>query len=275
MTAPAYPIEHSCGTMVLAILKIIIQERPMFRAQLPRVYELRDLIADLASPVSYFQDFENRFQDRPDWRRAFVCWEKEFQGLDNDAWTFLKSEASPYLVHKDRIGRGWQQLFNILNQAPAYNYLKSIGCSNIRFIPRPGKQNKKTPDLESFLYSGKVLCEVKTINTSDREVQARRESTARNIKNQLKEGFFRKLHSNITEAKQQLYAYHSTSAARYFIYFNVCFDDFFGDYQEEFFRQIDQYLLDNQIPGIELLFRHDGPFTKPFAMTAATAVNAC
>jgi hypothetical protein len=244
----------------------------MFRTQLPRIYELKDLISDPAHRDAYFRDFENRFQDRPDWRRAFICWEMVLQGLDKDAWEFLKREASPYLVHKDPMGRGWQQLFDILNQAHAYKYLKEIGCSDVRFIPR---SDKKTPDLEGFLDTGRVLCEVKTINTSDLEVQARRGSTTRNIKNQLQEGFFRKLHSDITLAKQQLYAYDSTSGVRYFVFFNICFDDFFGDLQEEYFHQIDQYLLDNQIPGIELLFRHDGPFTKPFSMTAATAVNAC
>jgi hypothetical protein len=244
----------------------------MFRTQLPRVYELRDL-TDPASPDAYFQDFENRFQDRPDWRRAFIRWEKEFQGLDSHAWAFLKSEASQYLVRKDPGGRGSHQLFDILNQAPAYNYLKGVGCSSIRFIPRSRKQ--RTPDLEGFLDSGRVLCEVKTINISDTEVQARRESKARNIKSQLPEEFFRKLHSDITHAKQQLYAYDSTSGVRHFVYLNVCFDDFFGDYQEEYFQQINQHLLDNQIPGMELVFRHDAPFSKPFSMTAATAVNTC
>lgn len=243
----------------------------MFRTQLPRIYELWDLISDPASPDAYFHDFEDRFQNRPDWRQAFVCLEKELQGLDNDAWGALKSEASPYLVRR-HLSRAWEQLFNILNHAYAYNYLKGIGCSNVRFIPRSDRQ---TPDLEGLLDSVRVLCEVKTINTSDDELQARRESTARDIKSQLNETFFGKLHSTITEAKEQLYAYDATAGGtRYFVYVNVCFDDFFGDYKEEYFQQIDQYLLDNRIAGIELFFRHDSLFTKPFAMTAATAVMA-
>ena len=245
----------------------------MFRTQLPRIYELWDLISDPASPDAYFHDFEDRFQNWPDFRQVFIRWQKELQGLDGGAWGFLKSEVSPYLIRRDQSGRGWQQLFDILNQAYAYNYLKGIGCSSVRFIPRSGELSKRTPDLEGRLDSCRVLCEVKTINTSDHEVQARRESTVRNITSQLNEGFFRKLRSDIAEAKKQLSAYDATPGTQYFVYFNVCFDDFFGDYKEEYFQQIDQYLLANRTTGIELLFRHDSLFTKPFAMTAATAVN--
>jgi hypothetical protein len=32
--------------------------------------------------------------------------------------------------------RGWQPLFDKLNQAKAYNYLKQAGCTNIAFTHR-------------------------------------------------------------------------------------------------------------------------------------------
>jgi hypothetical protein len=247
----------------------------MFRTQLPRIYELRDLISDPASPAAYFHDFEDRCQNWPNWMREFVSLEKELKGLNDDAWRFLKSEATPHLSGKDPNGRGWQQLFNFLNQAYAYNDLKDIvGCSSVCFIPRSAKQGKKTPDLQGLLGVGRVLCEVKTINASKDELRARRESTPRGIKSELKEAFFQKLRSRIATAKQQLYAHEAAaSETRYVVYFNVCFDDFFGDYSEEYFQQIDQYLKGSLTTGIELFFRHDSPFAKPFAMTAATAVN--
>ena len=246
----------------------------MFRTQMPRIYELRDLIDNPTSPDAYFQNLDKNVQDSPHHvRQIYLCWENELQGLDDDAWEFLKSEASPYLIHKDPSGRGWQQLFDILNQARAYNYLKAIGSSNVRFIPRA---ESRTPDLEGVLDSGRVLCEVKTINISQKEVRAREEFTGRNIANQLDDGFFRKLHSDITEAKDQLHAYDATSEVRYYVYINLCFDDILGECKGEYFRQIDQYLSDSPVPGIDLVFHNDQtPFHKALAMTTAAVVNAC
>lgn len=207
----------------------------MFRQQLPRIYELRDLIKDPALPGAYFQNLESNLQTSPSAMRAFTAREKEFQGLDAEAWTFLKTEASPYLTRKDPNGRGWQQLFDILNQGRAYNHLKSIGCSNIRFVPR---SSIETPDLEGLLGGVTVLCEVKTINISAEEVRARRNFTGRTIKNYLDEGFFRKLQADIEKARAQMQAYDSTGHARYFVYINPCFDDFLGEYKDEYFQQI-------------------------------------
>src|SRR5580692_10208277 len=107
----------------------------MFRQQLPRLYELRDLIANPTSPGAYFQNLDNNLQVSPTAMQAFSDREKDFQGLDAAAWAYLKDEAVPYLSRKATNGRGWQQLFDILNQARAYNYLKSIGCASVRFVP--------------------------------------------------------------------------------------------------------------------------------------------
>jgi len=181
------------------------KELPMFRTQMPRIYELRDLIPDPRSPDAYFQNFDENVQDFHV-RQIYARWETELQGLDEDAWEFLKCEASPYLIHKDRSGRGWQQLFDILNQARGYNYLKAIGSSNVRFIPR-AKSSARTPDLEGVLDLGRVFCEVKTINITQKEVCARKEFTVREISTCLDDWFLRKLHLNIMEAKDQLDTY--------------------------------------------------------------------
>ena|ERR1017187_7666858 len=85
----------------------------MFRTQLPRLYELPDLIADRISPNAYFPaDFETRLHGEPSPLSLFVCWEKKFQFLDEGAWKALKNEAAPYLTRRDP-RRGWHQLFDI------------------------------------------------------------------------------------------------------------------------------------------------------------------
>ena len=47
----------------------------------------------------------------------------------------LKSEARPHLKAPDQ-KRRWPQLFDRLNEAKGYNHLVSIGCENVKFIPR-------------------------------------------------------------------------------------------------------------------------------------------
>jgi len=119
----------------------------MFRGELPRVYELRDQIKDQDDPNACFQDFDNSLRDCPAKKQAFVALERVLQELDADSWGCLLEKASKYLAVKhDK--RGWQQLFDILNEARAYRYLKQIGCSDIRFI-REAK--KPTPDLWATL----------------------------------------------------------------------------------------------------------------------------
>jgi hypothetical protein len=224
----------------------------MFRAQLPRLYDLRDLTADTASRDAYFHDFEALLRDELA-RAAFVRWEQKLQCLDGDAWKALKDEASQYLTRRDAC-RGYYQLFDVLGQADGYEHLRNIGCSKVWFIPRSDKQGRKTPDLEGSLDSQRVLCEVKNINISEAETRARRESTVRGIATRLGEGFFRKLRSDITHAKDQLRSYDPMSEARHLAYISMCFDDWVGYCKEDYLRQIEQYLKDNPIPEIEIFF---------------------
>src|SRR5580704_917248 len=108
----------------------------MSRTEMPRVFELCDLIADRSSPSSYFQDFETTVASEAEKKRVWFAREREFQRLDDAAWAFLKAEARPYLTSRDRKGRGWEQLISVLNQARAYNYLVDSGCSDVCFVER-------------------------------------------------------------------------------------------------------------------------------------------
>jgi len=163
-------------------------------------------------------------------------------------------------------------LFDILNQARAYNYLKDIGCSRIRFISRIN--GSQTPDLEATLESSRVLCEVKTINISQEEVYAREKPKVRSRAIQLGDGFFKKLQSDIDKAKNQFDAYDQGSGARRIVYINPCFDDFLGEMKVAYFQQIDEYFLENPVQGIELVFHNDRtPFHKDLHMKTATVVN--
>ena len=247
-----------------------------FRLQLPRTYELWDLIPDPTSPNAYFQNtIEEYIGQSAHVKQIYARWEKDLQGLDAEAWGYLKNEASPYLIRRDP-RRGWQQLFDILNQARAFNHLKFIGYSTVRFVPRADEKKKRTPDLEGTLGRDRALCEVKTINISQDEAEARAKSTVRSIATELNNGFFGKLRFDITEAGSQLRAYDPDWLARHYVYFNLCFDDFLGEYKERYFRQIDEYLSDNLISDLDLIFHNEPtPFYKELTMTSAMVVNSC
>ena len=254
----------------------IVTAPAAFRAQMPRLYELRDLIGDPCSPNAYFQEFDNNLQRSAHIREIYARLENDLQGLDDTAWKFLKDEASPYLTRGDPRGRGWEQLFNILNQAHAYNYFKKLGCSNIRFIPRT---RKPSPDLEAVLDGVRVLCEVKTINISQKELSARQQARlqpiARSIPIQLDAAFLTKLHSAITQATNQIHAHDASGGQRHYVYINICFDEFLAECKQQYYQQIDEYLSANPIPGINLVFHNDQTaFYGPLSMTNAVVVNA-
>jgi hypothetical protein len=225
-----------------------------FRNQLPRFFELKDLLTDSGHPGAYFRDFEDRLRD-PSCFATFAIWEKELQGLDPVAWASLKKKATPYLKRRDKKGRGWQQLFDFLGEASGYRYLRAFeGCSIVRFVP---ESSGRTPDLEGVRDRERVLCDVKTINISEIEVSARRSPPSlRTVSNQLDGKFFGKLDSTIASAKDQLQSYDPNGDAQHLAYINICFDDFFSLYKDEYLRQIKEHLLEHP-PGIKVVVSPD------------------
>ena len=220
----------------------------MFRRQLPRVYELRDLAGAPVPPDAAFQTLEGRLQESPSCMEVFGSLERQLDGLDDVAWAFLKSKAGRYLTVRHAT-RGWQQLVDALNEVRAYNYLKTIGCSDVQFIEESAKPRQQSPDLRAVLHGKTVLCEVKSINVSDRELQARQDSTAQESQVHLDPGFLRKLKCDTKNAWKQLQAYIVAGEVRYFVYFIVCFDDWSGDYDDRYVDEIRRSLNENAISG--------------------------
>lgn len=238
---------------------------------LPRISELQNIDDATGSPDAYFRDFDDLTSNHP---RALEFWtarERELSELDPEAWDFLKNKIRPYLTVRD-VTRGWPKLFETLNEARGYRYLKTIGCSGVRFIPGG---RRKTPDLEAKFVDVRILCEVKTINISDEEARSRVSNLkVSRGKIDLTPGFFRKIGKDIEKAKSQMDAYDARPNAKRIIYFVVNFDDLLGDCKERFFGQLDRHLLENRLPGIEFVFHNQKtPLYKPVKMAAAVVVN--
>lgn len=255
----------------------LVKGHVMFRKEFPMIYEIIfDQILDRDCESAYGRNFESILQSCPEAKRLWLRIEKALQGLDPFSQKVLKKKICPYLTKK-HAGRGWHQLFDVLNEARAYNYLISFGCSDVHLIPESIKNGEKTPDLEGVFGSGKVLCEVKTINISDEEakIRARDKPIARNTQDQLRKPFFVKLRSSLTKAEKQLKACDLTNSARLIVYIFIIFDEHpFCEYKERYFQQIDQDLSENIVIGIELVIHNlETAFHKHITMQFATVVN--
>jgi hypothetical protein len=246
----------------------------MFRHEMPRVYELQDLIDDRSAPSAYFQNFDNSVRDETEKRKTWLARERAFQRLDPTSWKFLKSEAKPYLTKRNTKGRGHQQLIAILNQAWAYGYLIDEGCSQIGFITSVKKSGQETPDVEGWVGKRRVLCEVKTVSISDIEATRRITAGAGSTINSLETGFFKKLTSDLLKAKSQIESYDNASDVRRIAFIILDFDDLLAEYKRDYFHQMDEHLAANPIDGIEVVFYNQRtPFHFLVSMQYATVVN--
>lgn len=232
------------------------------------------MLLDPAHPNAYFQDFENGLVTHPSKLRAFQELERLLGMLDDAAWGDLKPRASERLVSQAREqGRGWQSLFDVLNEANGYAFLCSLGCTGIKFIP---SDESKTPDLKAVLDGIEVFCEVKTINISAEEAGYRKASAAGEIvvhetPVHMTEPFLQKLRGTIECAIAQIDAVDPKRKARRIVVIVVNFDDWVGDCQPQYFADLDDFLQQNPINGAELVFSPaSNLFERIFTMRSAT-----
>jgi ribosome-binding factor A len=204
---------------------------------------------------SRFYKFWESFYEIPERVQAFSLIEKELSALDDKSWCFLKDEAKELCVKSDE-RRGWNQLFEKLNEAKGYCFLKLIGCSDIRFIPRATKNNIETPDLVGWRNTSEALCEVKTINISDDLVSARINISVMSAQNELIAGLTNKFESTITKAASQLNSYSKSPDTEKYIYLVIAYDDDL-DYRNELNTQTRELFNAMNLVGIDLVIHNE------------------
>jgi hypothetical protein len=226
----------------------------MLLMEFPRLSELQEH-GDPAPPEFYsFDAKDNRIA-----QKQFRDIEADLQGLDPHSWAFLKAELVPLLKRRDG-RRGWQALLDKLNEAKGHNYLTSIACSGVRFIPRSLVHGQKTPDLAGWLGSTSVLCEVKTINVSDDECNLRKGGGVGTISARLRPEFFSKLKSTLEGARNQLAAYGPSPDVRKIAYVVVNYDDILHEYSSNYKEQLQTFLATHALPEVEVIFDSKPPF---------------
>jgi antitoxin HicB len=235
------------------------RDETKFRKQLPRVYELRDMAQSPPSAEAYFSDFDNKLGESSVRLKHFQDIEAELQGLDASAWSYLKAQLAPLLTLRNE-KRGWQALFDKLNEAKGYNHLVSVGYTSVEFVPTSSVNGQRTPDLQGRLAGVRVLCEVKTINISEVEATRRANDDAGSISRHLTGGFFSKLASDIETAKSQMAAYDADNSTKKIVYIVVNFDDSLHEYADDLSAQIDSFIAANPMSQIDVVFHIKPPF---------------
>jgi len=223
----------------------------------PRLSELESLHSP-EDNRSHFYISEEKLNDPlegPSRVKAFTLIEKELSALDDKSWAFLINEAKPLCI-KSNGERGRNQLFEKLNEAKGYCFLKSIGCSSIRFIPRAEQRNIETPDLEGCLNTSQVLCEVKTINISDDLISWRKDGACRDAHNKLTKGSKNKLETTIKKAACQLNCYSVSLDTKKFIYLVITWDND-PDYTNELNNQTRKLFNDMNIVSCDLVIHNE------------------
>ena len=206
--------------------------KPTWSVDFPRLYELYSE-SDTISKVNYFalpkfQNAVNITDTRTQYEDELIQYkrlEKDLQQLDGNAWRKLKQKAVKYVAIINK-HREHEQLFNTLSEVKGYLYLKSEGCTEVRFI---SEENTQTPDLYGRHGNSRILMEVKTINRSDDErdwiranseinVDGIRHMTARGVRTGLSDVFKDKIRGTIDTAKRQLMSYRCNGVQRKIVY---------------------------------------------------------
>lgn len=249
--------------------------RPPFAESFSRLYELKAAVPDPTHPDAYFQNFEERLEESTHVRDQYMKFERPLEALDDAAWRDLLSRAAPLTMQRDA-KRGWQSLFDTLNESKGYAYLKTLGCSDIAFIKR---DSKKSPDLRAVLDGRRMLCEVKTINVSQDEADRRDrihrgEMFATEVTTTVTSGLLDKVISTLAHAVKQLDHEDPERTARRIVFTVLHFDDWVGDYQTDYIAQLDAHLAAAPIEGAELAFSPaSNLFDRRFVMRSATIVE--
>ena len=215
-----------------------------------RLYELRDL----GGQEDYFSDIDERL-DEPFSRKKLAELAElaeSLNRLDEESWNYLKGQCKP-LLSKASDDRGWTPLFDRLNEAKGYGYLLDRGCSSPKFITRSDKNGHQTPDLEASDGTSEYLCEVKTINISDEEIERRKNIEAKEVAMTLSNELRSKLEDVARKAASQLRGYQGSENKIKIAFFVICLDNWQPESRRAIFPEIRTFLDELGEVGIDFV----------------------
>ena len=91
------------------------------------------------------------------------------------------------------------------------------------------------------------------MNVSEVEADRRFSGGVGTVAGSLEEGFFNKLTSDLRKAKAQMAARKAGDDVKHIAYVVVNFDDRLHEYADRYQVQIDKYIADDPVPGLEVV----------------------
>jgi hypothetical protein len=190
-----------------------------------RLAELRDCVPSTGEGT-FFHGIPSIIQKSALARDYYRQLESDLHALDEPAWRAFKSKVLKCDV-KSHDHRGYTGVHSILCEARGYQYLKTeLNRSKLPYEqihPIAEDRKDKRPDWGAFSRGSVVsLLEVKAVYESDdcleqiladtKQLRESGEATVRRVDPEISEGFWEKLRSTVSKAKEQLHAYESNKA---------------------------------------------------------------
>jgi hypothetical protein len=173
---------------------------------------------------SYFHPSFDELHDGESFERFLSAYENDLAKLDDNSWEYLKEETEKLCIYQDKNKR-WTPLFDKLNEARGYVFLKSLGCKEIAFIRPSKKGGEERPDLKGEKEGSSVLCEVKTKHISDVFINARDNSRVIRTNEILADKLKSILKDTFEKAGSQLNAMPESSKYEKWIYLIINYDN--------------------------------------------------
>jgi hypothetical protein len=113
------------------------------------------------------------------------------------------------------------------------------------------RQNEKTPDLAAEHRGQQVLCDVKTINRSNNEVERARTGGVATSPERVPDELVAKIRKTAESARDQIICYDPGGTAQRIAYFAVSYDE--QEYSTLYQAQLKHEFSTNPVKGIQVI----------------------
>lgn len=172
-------------------------------------------------------------------------WEGYLSQLDVIAFESIVRKAKEAVTIRQG-DRGWEQLFNTLNEVKGYLYLKKNGYTSIEFIE---ESTKSRPDLYAKSDIKSVLLEVKTIRKSDDDIPRDRVWSSIDY---IPEGLRNKIESDIDKSIVQLNGFYKEVDEK--VCYLIIYLDLALDMNEINRERLGDYIKTIDRPGVSIKY---------------------
>lgn len=196
----------------------------------------------------FFSEFETSLLNNSLKKSYYEAYERALRCLNEESWVNLRTKTIAHF-HESRRLQLKSPFFDQLNDVFAYRWLVNREFSNITILAeKQGSQLGKCPDITFHALGRLCACDVKTIGTSDAELdRGQSESYSdRSVYQVLAKGFFKKIDDAIVKGTEQIRQYSDTGL----VFILVHSDDYASTFQSEHRIQLSKHIRKHSVPVV-------------------------